>query len=166
MSTQQKKIDYDGTDVMSRVLTGLLNQFPGMSGVTIEFSTVSDTSGIGIFPTSGAAILEEKEDITGHVKQMCAYPFNVLYRAALHNEGQKLKVKEFLDTLARWLERQPVNIGGSVHQLTKYPEMPSGCRVIKSISRTSPSYLSAAYDDKVEDWIVSFSLKYENEFDR
>ena len=166
MSTQQKKIDYDGTDVMSRVLTGLLNQFPGMSGVTIEFSTVSDTSGIGIFPTSGAAILEEKEDITGHVKQMCAYPFNVLYRAALHNEGQKLKVKEFLDTLARWLERQPVNIGGSVHQLNKYPEMPSGRRVIKSISRTSPSYLSAAYDDKVEDWIVSFSLKYENEFDR
>ena len=166
MSTQQKKIDYDGTDVMSRVLTGLLNQFPGMSGVTIEFSTVSDTSGIGIFPTSGAAILEEKEDITGHVKQMCAYPFNVLYRAALHNEGQKLKVKEFLDTLARWLERQPVNIGGSVHQLNKYPEMSSGCRVIESISRTSPSYLSAAYDDKVEDWIVSFSLKYENEFDR
>lgn len=166
MSEKQKKIDYDGTDVMSFVLTELLNQFPGMDSVTIEFSNVSDTSGIGIYPTSGAAILSEKEDITGHVKQVCAYPFNVLYRASFQKEGQKLKVKEFLDTLARWLERQPVNIGGSVHQLTKYPEMPSGRRVIKSISRTSHSYLSAAYDDKVEDWIVSFSLKYENEFDR
>lgn len=166
MATKEKKIDYDGTDVMSRVLTELLNQFPGMDGVTIEFATVSDTSGIGIYPTSGAAILEEKEDITGHVKQVCAYPFNVLYRAALHKEGQKLKVKEFLDTLARWLERQPVNIGGKDYQLTKYPAMQSGCRVIKSISRTSPAYLENAYDDKIEDWLISFSLKYENEFDR
>lgn len=166
MSTQQKKIDYDGTDVVSRVLTELLNQFPGINGVSIGFATVSDTSGIGIFPTSGAAIQSEKEDITGHVKQVCAYPFNVLYRAALHTEGQKLKIKESLDTLARWLERQPVTIDGTVYQLTRYPDMPSGLRVIKSISRTSSAYLDAAYDDKIEDWVVSLSLKYENEFDR
>lgn len=166
MSTQQKKIDYDGTDVMSRVLTELLNQFPGINGVSIGFATVSDTSGIGIYPTSGAAIQSERTDITGHVKQVCAYPFNVLYRAALHNEGQKLKIKEFLDTLARWLERQPVTIGDAVYRLTDYPDMPSGRRVIKSISRTSPAYLGAVYDDKVEDWVISLSLKYENEFDR
>lgn len=166
MDTQKKKIDYDGTDVMSRVLTGLLNGFPGISGTTITFAAVTDTSGIGIFPTSGAAIISEHEDITGHVKQVCAYPFQVLYRAALHNEGQKLKAKEFLDTLARWLERQPVNIGGQEHRLTHYPEMPSGRRVIKSISRSSSAYLSAAYDDRIEDWVVSFSLRYENEFDR
>ena len=163
---QEKKIDYDGTDVMSRVLTGLLNQFPGMDGVTITFSLLSESSGISIYPVAGAVILSEKEDIIGHVKQVCAYPFNVVYRAALHKEGQKLKVKEFLDTLARWLERQPVNINGTDHQLTEYPELPSGRRVIKSISRTSTAHLNTVYNDGVEDWLVSFSLKYENEFDR
>lgn len=163
---QEKKIDYDGNAAMSRVLTELLNLFPGMSGVEIKFSLLSETSGIGLYPVAGAVIQSEKEDITGHVKQVCAYPFNVVYRAALQNEGQKLKIKEFLDTLARWLERQPVTIDGTTYHLTKYPDVPSGGRVIKAITRTSTAHLNTAYNDGVEDWLVSLSLKYENEFDR
>jgi len=70
---QQKKIDYDGTDVMSRVITNLVNQFPGMKGVTFEFAGVSETSGFGIYPTAGAAIESGKQDILGHVRQRCQY---------------------------------------------------------------------------------------------
>ena len=163
---QQKKIDYDGDAAISHILTELLNQFPGMDGVEIKFSTLTETSGVGIFPTSGAVLQSEKEDITGHVKQVCAYPFHVIYRAAFQTDGQKLKVKEFLDTLARWLERQPVTINGATYQLAGYPDMASGNRVIKNITRTSTAHLNAAYEDKIEDWLVSLSLKYENEFDR
>lgn len=162
---EQKKIDYDGTDVLSTVLKELLNEFPGVN-TEIAFSTLSETSGIAIFPTSGAAIISEKESITGHVRQVCTYPFTVVYRASLKKEGQKLKVKESLDTLARWLERQPVTLDGETFQLDKYPDMASGNRRIKAISRTSSAHLNAVYQDGVEDWLISMSLKYENEFDR
>lgn len=165
MTEQQKKIDYDGTDALSPILKELVNEFPGVS-VEIAFSTLGDTSGIGIFPTSGAAIQSEKESITGHVRQVCTYPFTVVYRASLKTDALKLKVKEFLDTLARWLERQPVTINGKTYQLEKYPDMASGNRRIKAISRTSTAHLNAVYQDGVEDWLISMSLKYENEFDR
>ena len=163
---QQKKIDYDGTDVMSRVITNLVNQFPGMKGVTFEFAGVTETSGFGIYPTAGAAIESEKQDVLGHVRQRCQYPFTLVYRSAFSNEGQRIKAKEFLDTLARWLERQPVTIDGTTHQLATYPEMTSESRKIKSITRTSPAHFGGNYDDKVEDWVISLSLKYDHEFDR
>lgn len=81
-------------------------------------------------------------------------------------EAQKLRVKEFLDALGRWLELQPITVDGQTYKLTGYPELVSGNRVIKSISRTNPGHLSAAYNDGIEDWIISATLRYENEFDK
>lgn len=162
-----KTIDIDGTEAVSKVLLALLNTFPGLSsGKKIQFSTLSETSGIGFFPTSGAALLSSNEDITGHVKQVCLYPFNIVYRAAPKTEAQKLRIKEFLDTLGKWLELQPVDINGTTYKLTCYPDLSSDNRVIKSISRTNPGHLSSAYQDGIEDWVISATLRYENEFDK
>lgn len=163
----QKTFDIDGTEAVSKVLLTLLNTFPGLStDKKVQFSTLSESSGIGFFPTSGAALLSNDEDVTGHVKQVCLYPFNIVYRAAPKTEAQKLRIKEFLDTLGKWLELQPVDINKKTHKLTAYPDLSSGNRVIKSISRTNPGHLNTAYQDGVEDWVISATLRYENEFDK
>lgn len=160
-------IDVDGSEAVSTVLLTLLNSFPGLSEKQkILFSTLSESSGIGFFPTTGAALQSDTEDVTGHVKQVCLYPFSVVYRAAPKSEAQRLRIKEFLDALGKWLEKQPVSLKGSEHRLEAYPALSSGNRVIKSVSRTSPAYLNAAYQDGIEDWIIAAKLIYENEFDR
>lgn len=162
----KKAIDIEGSEAVSKVLLTLLNSFPGLDGKSILFSTLSDSSGIGFFPTSGAALLTNKEDITGHVKQVCLYPFNIIYRAAPETEAQKIRIKEFLDALGKWLEQQPVILGKKTVQLSVYPDLASGNRKIKSISRNNPAHLSAVYNDGIEDWIISATLRYENEFDK
>ena len=151
-------IDIDGSEAVSTVLLDLLNRFPGLAigNKSVLFSTLSDAAGIGFFPTSGAALQSSKEDVTGHVKQVCQYP----------SETQRIRIKEFLDALGKWLERQPVEVNGTRHQLDAYPALSLGNRVIKSINRTSPAYLTSAFQDGVEDWSISCTLSYENEFDR
>ena len=160
-------IDVDGTDAVSRVILNLLNTFPGLSqSQSVLFATLEETSGIGFFPISGAAYLSDKEDISGHVRQVCLYPFNVVYRAAPKSEKQRMRIKEFLDLLGKWLEKQPITVNNIAHQLTDYPELSSGNRVIKSINRSTPAYINAAYQDGIEDWMISIRLTYENEFNR
>ena len=162
---KSQAIDIDGEEVISPVLLKLLNSFPGLNGKQILFSTLSDSSGIGFFPTSGAVILSDTEDITGHVKQTCLYPFSVIYRVAPASETQKIRIKEFLDGIGKWLERQPIVINNETVQIKDYPALFKN-RKIKSINRTSPSHLNAVYNDGIEDWIISISLKYECEFDK
>ena len=160
-------IDIDGSEAVTTALLDLLNSFPGLKpDERILFSTVPEDGGIGFFPTSGAVYLRNDEDITGHVKQACQYPFSVVYRSGAKSEAQRLRIKEFLDTLGKWLERQPVTVNQSVCQLTKYPALASGNREIQSISRTNPAHLNAAYPDGTEDWVISGALNYKNEFDK
>jgi len=160
-------IDIDGSEAVSTVLLDLLNAFPGLSAKQkILFSTLSETSGIGFFPTSGAALQSDREDVTGHVKQVCLYPFSVIYRAAPKSEAQRVRIKEFLDTLGKWLEKQPVKLNKREYQLEAYPVLSSGNRVIKTIQRSTPAFLNAAYQDGAEDWMIAAQLTYENEFDR
>ena len=160
----QKPIDVQGSEIVSTALMTLINEFPALNGKHICFSTLEDKSGLGFFPTSGAAILSRKESITGHVILQCAYPFNVIYRAAAKSETQKLTIKEFLDTFGKWLERQPIIVNGDQTQLHEYPELDEG-RIITSISRSSPAHLNTAYQDGVEDWLVSLQLRYKYEYD-
>lgn len=166
MAAPQIAFDIDGSEAVSSVLLSLLNTFPGLGTREILFSTLAKDSGIGFFPTSGAAILSNEEDITGHVKQICLYPFTIVYRSAPRTEAQKLRVKEFLDMLGKWLERQPVIINGCEYQISAYPSISTGNRVIKSIGRSNPAHLDSAYQDGVEDWVISATLRYENEFDK
>lgn len=160
-------IDVDGTEAVSKVILSLLNTFPGLSqNQSIAFATLEETSGIGFFPTSGAAFISDMESITGHVRQVCVYPFSVVYRAAPKSEKQRMRIKEYLDTLGKWLEKQTVTLNGVACKLDAYPELDSGNRIIKSVSRMSSAYINAAYQDGIEDWIIMLRLIYENEYDK
>lgn len=166
MANKKYSVDIEGSDLMSKVLLQLLNTFPGIAdGNSIKFSTLDKDKGIGFFPTSGAAILNKDEDICGHVKMTCLYPFTIIYRAAPSNEQQRIRIKEWLDMLGKWLERAPVVINDTTYQLDDYPVLANDSRVIVSITRTQPGHLARAYEDGIEDWELSGNLHYENEYD-
>lgn len=166
MATDSKKIliDVDGSDIISRVLLDLLNEFPGLGSKKIEFSSLDKDVGIGFFPSSGAVIISQKRDITDHVKQNCSYPFDIVYRQAPATEKQRIRIKEFLDLLGKWLEKQPIKINEQEYKLEDYPEL-SSSRTITSVSRTTSAYLSSVFENGTENWVISANLKYDNEFD-
>ena len=118
-----------------------------------------------MYPTTGAVIQNEVEDILGHVNQLCQYPFTILFRASGLSQKNRVSAKEWLDTLGRWLEKQEVTIDGREYDLTEYPVI-QGTRKIETITRDTPAYLSIINEDKSEDWIISMTIVYRNEFDR
>ena len=166
MNKQKVTIDFDGSEVVSQVILDLLNTFPGLSGKKFTFSELEENSGLGFFPSGGSVLESSTESITGQVTQVCIYPFTLVYRVAPRSEKQRLRIKGLLDAIGRWLEQQPVIIDGDPVKLEKYPEIPTGDRVIKSIRRTSSGTLNAVYDNKVEDWTLTASVRYENTFDK
>lgn len=162
--SKQQKFDIDGEETLSRTLVDLLNTFPGMNGRKVCFSTLGNDAGIGFFPLSGAVVTREEKDITGTVHQTCQYPFLLIYRSAPQNEIAKIRIKEFLDTIGKWVERQTVSIDGKQFLLENYPEL-EGNRKIKSVARTTPAYLDSVTDDGIEDWSVSVTCIYTNQFE-
>ena len=157
------KLDVDGEETLSRTLVDLLNTFPAMNGRKVFFSTLEETSGLGFFPLSGAAVSKEEKDITGMCYQTCQYPFLLVFRAAPKSDGARLRIKEFLDLIGKWLEQQVITVDDTRYQLEKYPDL-DGSRKIKSIARTTPAYLDKAYDDGIEDWSIYITAIYKNTF--
>lgn len=160
------KFDVDGSEIVSKVLLELLNKCPALCGKKVAFSTLGEDEGLGFFPSVGAAITSETETITGDVHQVCAYPFDVVLRCAPKTEVARIRCKELLDAIGCWLERQPITVNGEMHTMDAYPALTEGNRKIRAISRTSPSHLNAVYQNGVEDWLFSGSLRYENNFCR
>ena len=160
------KFDVDGSEIVSKVLLELLNKCPALCGKKVAFSTLGEDEGLGFCPSVGAAITSETETITGDVHQVCAYPFDVVLRCAPKTEVARIRCKELLDAIGRWLERQPITVNGEMHTMDAYPALTEGNRKIRAISRTSPSHLNAVYQNGVEDWLFSGSLRYENNFCR
>ena len=116
-----------------------------------------------MFPMSGAAIERETVDILGNHEQICQYPFLVFYRSNGLSEGRKMDVKEWLDDLGRWLERQPITVGGVVSQLESYPVL-TGNRSFLSIQRTSPASLDSLGENQSENWVIRLNARYKNNF--
>ena len=168
MAEQKKapRYDIDGFDVVTAAVRALINQYPGLNnGEEIAFSTLGEDAGKALFPISGAVIETERESITGWVRQVCLYPFYVIYRAGGLSENRKAAVKEWLDNLGRWLERQAVTIDGKEYRLESYPLL-TGERKFLSIARQTPAYLDRINDNQSEDWAISLSARYQNEFER
>lgn len=163
---KQVRFDVDGSEIVSKVLLELLNKCPALCGKKVAFSTLGEDEGLGFFPSVGAAITSETETIIGDVHQVCAYPFDVVLRCAPKTEAARIRCKELLDAIGRWLERQPITVNGEMHTMDAYPALTEGNRKIRAISRTSPSHLNAVYQSGVEDWLFSGSLRYENNFCR
>lgn len=164
----KKRPRYDavGYKAVTEALKDMLNQYPGLlDGEKILFSTLSDTTGISFYPVTGAVISEERTSVTGKVRQLCNYTFCVVYRTTAVASAVKTDIKEFLDDICNWLERQPVVIDGEPYQLEAYPKLTGG-REIKRIMRQSMAYLDKVYEDNTQDWVCKLSLEYKNIFYR
>ena len=166
MNEKQYVFDVDGYDLVTAALMDLVNNFPGLEdGEKIEFATEPADDGVAIFPTTGSFIYDERESITGHVTQMCQYPFTTVYRKSGLNSKRRMTAKEWLDTFGRWIECQPVMINGTQYVLAGWPNL-TGNREIRAITRQAPAYLTSVNEDKSENWIMDVVIRYRNEFDR
>lgn len=162
--TKTTQYDIDGSTVLSEVLLVLVNQFPGLkTGEKIAFATLADNKGKALFPSTGAIIETDERDILGGHHQVCRYPFTIVLRSGSLTEARRVTAKEWLDDLGRWLEKQTISVDSTDYTLEEYPDLGAG-RVLTSIRRTSPSYLNAVYDNKVEDWAITISARYKNDF--
>ena len=158
--------DLEGFDYVTDALMETVNSYPGLyPGEVFRFSTTDLNDGLNIAATSGAVITEEVESITGHVTQMCAYPFMVILRASGLSSERKVETKEWMDKLAEWLTRKAVTIDGDVYHMKKWPVL-SGDREIRRITRNTPAYLAEAAEDKSESWVMDLTIVYRQEFDR
>ena len=163
---KEVKYDVDGYEFVTNAIKALVNQYPGLDeNESFLFNELPSEEGVAIFPSTGVAVYDERESITGHVTQMCQYPFATVYRASGLNQTNRIRAKEWLDTFGRWLEKQTVSINGKQYVLKNWPEL-TGDREIREISRQSPSYSTPPNEDKSEDWIIDMMVRYRNEFDR
>lgn len=156
-------VDATGYEVITKAVSELLNDYPGLNGRTVSFEDLT-TSGIAFSADNGSLIMQETEDITGHVKQRCQYPFFVIYRTSSTSASQKLKVQTFLDSIGKWMCQEPAEVGGQEVQLEEYPALAKG-RKITRITRMN-SYGIDPDDKGVQDWLLPAVAEYTNEFDR
>lgn len=165
MSEQKTvKYDIDGYEAVTAALRELINQYPALSeGDEISFSTLAEDSGKAMFPVSGAVIETERRSVTGKVTEVCLYPFYVIYRAAGLTENNKARIKEWLDSLGKWLEQKKVLINGTEYLLEEYPPLTDG-RKFLSISRQTPAYLDTVNENQSENWAIYISARYQYEY--
>lgn len=158
------RYDLDGYEIVTKALMALINDFPGLyDGEIIEFSVLGESGGIAVYPISSAVIEREIRNIRGEVKQVIVYPFHVVYRAAGQNSSRKENIKEWLDSLGRWLEKKEVKLSGKTYKLESYPVLTDN-RKITRITRETSSYLDTENDDKSENWVIYITMNYSNEF--
>lgn len=164
MADEKKPIGKDATgyEILTEAMKGLLNQYPGLNeDETIKFEELKKDSGIAFSADSGALVFNEKEDIIGNLHQVCQYPFFVVYRTASEKERQKISAQNFLDSLGKWICREPIVINGQEERLIEFPDL-SGGRIIKRITRDN-SYGLEPQENGVQDWLLPVSVRYENE---
>lgn len=155
--------DADGCEIVTNAVLELLNRYPGLNGRNILFEELGASGGIAMSADNGAMIMSERRSITDHIVQQCQYPFFVICRSSDPQEYLKLQVQSFMDTLGKWLCREPVIINGEPVQLAAYPEL-SGNRRITRISRSN-AYGIEPNEDGVQDWLLPCTVQYTNEYD-
>ena len=165
MSDELKPIGKDATgyELLTKAIKALLNQFPGLNGQKILFEELGKETGIAFSADAGALVMAERRSITDHITQECQFPFLVVYRTTTTREFQKLNVSAFLETLGKWICKEPVDINGETYRLSSYPEISDG-RKITRMSRYN-SYGTVQNENKSQDWIRPVSVQYTYEFD-
>lgn len=162
----ENKYDIGGIPIVTDALISLLNKYPIlMDTEEITFADMGEDGGITIVPTSGAVIETETQDVTDCVTQVCLYPFYVMYREKDPSEQRRVAIKEWLDNLGLWLERQEITINDTVCQLENYPVL-TGNRKFLTIERQSPAYMDSNSENAAEDWVIHISARYQNKFER
>ena len=155
--------DPTGYEYMKRAVRALLNSYPGLGdGEAIHYEELGKEEGIAFSSDTGALVISERRSITDHVTQNCQFPFMVVYRTTATREHEQLRVSAFLDSLGKWLCKEPVEIGGKTYKLTSYPVIADG-RKITRVTRNN-SY-GTVPKDNVQDWVLPVSIQYTYEFD-
>ena len=158
------KYDMEGFSAVTEAVRALVNRFPGLeAGESVAFATLDERGGLAMFPGDGAVVDQERRSVTGRVRQVCRYPFVVLYRAGGLTEQRRAGAKERLDALGRWLGRQTVAVDGVSHRLAAYPPLTGGRRFL-DFSFQAPAYLHERDEHQVETWAVALAARYENIF--
>ena len=165
MADDMRPIGLDGVgyEVLTKAVSELLNEYPGLNGRVITFEGLEESSGIAFSADNGALIMQETVDIIDHVTQLCQYPFFVVYRSASTRPDQKVRIQTFLDSLGKWICKEPADVGGTEVILDEYPELASG-RKITRITRSN-SYGLEPDAKGVQDWLLPVTVTYTNEFD-
>lgn len=157
-------VDVTGYEVLTRAVYELLNQYPGLDDDSIvTFEDLDATSGIAFAADNGALVMSEKRNILNHITQTCQFPFFIVYRSASTREAQKLKIQTFLDSMGKWICREPAMINGELVTLDEYPQLAQG-RKIKKATRNN-SYGVEPDAKGVQDWLLPVTIEYTNEFD-
>ena len=160
-----KPIGFDptGYEIITRAVKALLNQYPGLDDQKIYFEEQNEDAGLSFFADAGALVISERRSITDHVSQSCQYPFLVIYRTTATREFQKLNVSAFLDSLGKWICKEPVDFNGTIEKLKTYPVLSDG-RKITRINRSNV-YGTVPNENKTQDWILPVTIQYSYEFD-
>ena len=156
--------DFTGYEVLTEAIKTLLDQYPGLDGDTITFEELPEDGGMCFSADNGALVYSERESVTAHVRQICRYPFYIVYRVGSVDELPKMNAQKFLDGIGKWLCKEKVVIDGTEYKLSAYPVLSQG-RTIKKITRGN-SYGLEPKENGVQDWVLPVSVEYENEFDR
>lgn len=170
MADNEKKdkplgMDADGYEILTDAMRELLNQYPGLyPEETIRFEEINVDGGICFSANNGALVMSEKEDVCGTFHQTCLYPFFVVYRTSSDKERQKLAVQKFLDSLGKWVCREPVSVDGEETRLSKWPELSRG-RKIDRITRDNSYGLEPA-GNGVQDWLLPITVRYKYDFEK
>lgn len=164
MDEKVVKYDVDGYELVTPAIMDLINQYPGlMVGEKIEFSTLGEDEGIALFPISGAVIESERTSVTGKVTKICLYPFYVIYRMASLSPNRKENVKELLDNLGKWLEKEKIVLDGVEHKLSNYPELTEN-REFLEFRRQTPANLDSVNENQSENWAIYINARYRYEY--
>ena len=156
-------VDASGYELLTTAVRDLLMKYPGLDDDTIYFEELGEEAGIAFSADAGALIMSEKRDITDHIQQNCQFPFFIIYRTAATREYEKLRVQEFLDTLGKWICKEPAVINGEVLQRPVYPVLSEG-RKITRITRSN-SYALTPNENNTQDWLLPVTVQYTHEFD-
>lgn len=154
--------DVSGYRILTNAMLDLLSQYPGLDGREILFEELSERGGIAFSADNGALIMTEHRSITDHVWQECRFPIYIIYRVAITDETQSLRVQAFFDSLGKWLCKEPATVNGSPISPAIYPALSDGRRITR-ITRSN-SYALAKNEDGVQDWLMPVTVEYTNEF--
>lgn len=109
----------------------------------IHLDNLMELEDIGVFPTSGAAVM--KRYVSGSFEAQ--FPFAIYYKCSPTTNAAMISKREVLDGLGKWMEEM------------EYPALSDG-RKIQSIQRTTTVILAGKDESGAAVLRCDFTLKY------